>query len=123
MDPGKNFRREAHGEFELIVAFENVRVVFPAAESFPIDESFRPGEMAVDRDRVIAAMDHAVDERFAQAFGNVAATDGGIECAGITVKIFEAFGHANKDVEVVGIEETTFGGAMGSDAGDSAFEG
>lgn len=40
MDASKNFGREAHGEFELIVAFEDIWVVFPAAEGFPIDESF-----------------------------------------------------------------------------------
>lgn len=39
MNPGKNFGREAHGEFELVVALENVRVAFPAAKGFPIDES------------------------------------------------------------------------------------
>lgn len=77
----------------------------------------------MDWDGVIAAMDHAIDERFAKAFGDVAATDGGIECAGITVEILEALGHANKDVEVVGIKETALGGAMGGDGCDAAFEG
>jgi len=123
MDAGEDFGREAHGDFELIVAFEDIRVVFPAAEGFPIDESFRPGEVAMDGDWIITAMDHAVDERFAEALGNVATTDGAIEGADIAVKILEAFGHANKDVEVVGIEETTFGGAMSGDGGDAAFEG
>src|SRR5258708_37909099 len=79
--------------------------------------------MAVDGDGVIAAMYHAIDERFAKAFGDVAATDGGIECAGITIEILEALGHANKDVEVVGIKETALGGAMGGDRCDAAFEG
>ena len=77
----------------------------------------------MDGDGVIAAMYHAIDERFAKAFGDVAATDGGIECAGITVEILEALGHANKDVKVVGIKETTLGGAMGGDGGDAAFKG
>ncbi len=36
----KYLGREAHGEFELVVAFKDVRMAFPAAESFPIDESF-----------------------------------------------------------------------------------
>jgi len=60
--------------------------------------------MAVDRDRIIAAVDHAAEERLAEAFRNVAATDGGIESAGIAVEIFEAIGHANEDMEVIGIE-------------------
>ena len=77
----------------------------------------------MDGDGVIAAMYHAIDERFAKAFGDVAATDGGIECAGITIEILEALGHANKDVEVVGIKETALGGAMGGDCCDAAFEG
>jgi len=123
MDPGKNFRRKAHGDFELVIAFEDIRVVFAGAESFPIDETLLPCEMAVDGDWIIAAVNQAAEEGFAEAFGNVAATDGSIESAGIGVEILEAFGHANKDVEVVGIEETTFGGAMGGDGGDAAFEG
>ena len=104
MDSGKNLLRKPHRQFELIVALKNIRVVFPAAKCFPIDETLLPCKMAVDRYGIIAAMDHSIDERFAQAFGNVAATDGGIESAGITVKIFEAFCHADEYVKVVGIE-------------------
>src|SRR5690349_7681490 len=79
--------------------------------------------MAVDGDRVIAAVDHAAEERFAQAFGNMAATNGAVESAGVAVEIFETPGHADENMEVVGIEEPTFTGAMGGDGGDDAFEG
>ena len=123
MYPSKNFWREAHGDFELIVAFKDILVVLPAAESFPIDETLLPCEMAVNGNWIVAAVNHAVDEGFAEAFGDVAATDGSIECAGIAVEIFEASGHADEDMEVVGIEEATFGGAMGGDGGDAALEG
>ncbi len=122
MNPGKNLRREAHGDFELVVAFEDIRLMFPAAESFPTDESLLPGEMAMDRNGIIAAMDQAAEEGFAEAFGNVAATDGAVEGAGVAVEILEPLGHANKNVEVVGIEEATFGGTMGGDGVDAAFE-
>ena len=123
MDSGKDFWRETHGDFELVVAFEDIRLVFPAAECFPINEALLPGEMAMDRDRVIAAMNQAAKEGFAETFGNVAATDGAVEGADIGVEILEACAHANEDVEVVGIEKTTFGGAMRGDGVDAALEG
>jgi hypothetical protein len=123
MNPGKNFGWKAHGEFELIVAFEDIRLAFPTAESFPIDESFKPGEVAVDGDGIIAAVDHAAEERFAEAVGDVTSANRNVEGAVVAVKIFEALRHAGEDVEVFRVEEAAFGSAMGRDGGDAAFEG
>lgn len=123
MDPRKNVRREAHGELELVIAFEDVRLAFPTAKSFPIDETLEPGEMAVDGDRIIAAVDHAAEEGFAEALWDVASANGDVEGAVVAVKILEAFGHADENVKVFGVEQAAFGSAMGGDCRDAAFEG
>src|SRR5690348_5730007 len=78
--------------------------------------------MAVNGHRIVAAMQDSAHERFAQTFGNVTSANRNVEGAGVAVKVFEAFGHASKDVEVFGIEEAAFGPAMGRDGGDAAFE-
>src|SRR5205807_2490591 len=107
---------------QLIVSFQNVRLPFPTSKTFPIHKSLQPGEMAVDGDGIIAAMDHAAEEWFAKTFGNVASANRNIEGAGVAVQILEAFNQADKNVEIFRIEEATFGAAMSGDSDDAAFQ-
>jgi hypothetical protein len=52
--------RKAHGPLQLIVPFQNIRLPFPSAEGFPIHQPSRPGEVPMDRDRIVAAWSHSL---------------------------------------------------------------
>ena len=78
--------------------------------------------MAVDGDGKIAAVDQAFGERFGEAFSDVASAEWDVEGAGIAIKILKPAGHAFEDMEVFGIGEAAFGGAMSGDDVDAAFQ-
>ena len=64
-DAGETFRRKPHRQLELIIPFQNIWIRFAPPEILPTDETVHPGEMAVDRDGEVAAMEHPGGERLA----------------------------------------------------------
>ena len=115
MNACKGFGGKTHRGFQLVIALQNVRLPFPLAKGLPVHESAHPGEVAVNRHRVIAAVNHAAQKRFAQTFRHVAATNGHIERAGIAVKVGEALRHPGKDMKIFRVKQSTLGTAMGGD--------
>jgi len=122
VDAGEGFGREAHSEFELVVALDDVWLAFPFAESFPVHEPPHPGPMTVNGHGIIAAVDHAVYERFSDTFSYMSAAERHVEGTVVAVEIGKAAGHAFEDMEIFGIGEAGFGGAMSGDDVDAAFE-
>ena len=75
----------------------------------------------MDWHRIIAAMDHSLHERLADALRGVSSPKRHVESAGVAVKICKAPGHASEDMEIFGIEKAAFRRAVGSDNLDAAL--
>ena len=107
----------------MIIPLEDVGLPFTAAKGFPIDQPAHPRPMPVDRHGIIAAVDHPIYQRFADALRCVPPANRHIEGAVVAVKIGETASHPFEHVKIFRVGKTGLGSAMRGDDVHAAFEG
>ena len=107
--------REAHGQFELKVAFEDVGVVLPFPKGFAINQAPQPGPMAEDRDGIIAAVQNFFRERFLGEWLDDPAAHGNIEGAVVAVKARVLQSHLRKMVKIFRVGQAAFAAGVRRD--------
>ena len=121
-NPGECLRWKTHCQLQPVIPFKYIWLFFAPSESLPIYKTAQPREMAIDRNWKITPMNQPLNNRFTNAFGHMAATDGDSKGAIIAIEIGEALKHAGKDMEIFRVRHPAFSAAMSGNDAQAALE-